>query len=279
MNKILFVVEGEKVEPVVLKKLLTSLIEYNDLGNVEIDEIILPVGGNIYNLYKKIKPFFPLDDCDVIDIIQDKFEASCKHLKKKYKIDRIKKDYFSEIYLLFDYDRHANDVKSHDEIIEEMFNIFDNETENGKLLISYPMIEAVKDFSEKICDNDKYCNEYISKFGDYKNSVAKDRKERHDKHEHFSKYTKDTWDTIISNYIAKSRCLFDVDYKDYNYEYYLRNITPENIFDKQCKKYVNVNESAMILSAIPEFIIYYLGENTFYKYLEKVYGKKCPKKH
>ena len=148
-----------------------------------------------------------------------------------------------------------------------MLDIFDNETENGKLFISYPMIEAVKDFSDEICKEYDECRIRIEDFSKYKNLVSK-RAAKTD----FRKYDKDTWKFIINNFIVKTSCLFDKRY-DYNYDFYINNVFPRSIYDKQMDKFFKVDSSVMILSAIPEFIIDYLGRRVFednfrYKYCD-----------
>ena len=54
------------------------------------------------------------------------------------------RDSFAQIYLFFDYDGQVPTAS--DENLEDMLKLFDNETENGKLFISYPMVEALKHF-------------------------------------------------------------------------------------------------------------------------------------
>jgi hypothetical protein len=60
-------------------------------------------------------------------------------------LDGIRRSDISETYLFFDYDFHNNQLTL-DEInqrVEAMLNMFDEETENGKLYINYPMIECI----------------------------------------------------------------------------------------------------------------------------------------
>ena len=147
-------------------------------------------------------------------------------------------------------------------------SFMDNETENGKLFISYPMIEAVKDFSDEICKEYDECRIRIEDFSKYKNLVSK-RAAKTD----FRKYDKDTWKFIINNFIVKTSCLFDQRY-DYNYDFYIRNVFPKSIYDNQMEKFFKVDSSVMILSAVPEFIIDYLGRSVFEENLEYRYCNK-----
>lgn len=45
---------------------------------------------------------------------------------------------------------------------------FDNETENGKLYISYPMVEALRDFEEGKCGKAGQCLILVAEMGNYK---------------------------------------------------------------------------------------------------------------
>ena len=61
-------------------------------------------------------------------------------------LDGIRNSDISEIFLFFDYD-FLNSQLSLDEInrrVEEMLTLFDDETDNGKLYINYPMIESIR---------------------------------------------------------------------------------------------------------------------------------------
>lgn len=56
------------------------------------------------------------------------------------------RDSFAAVYLFFDYDAHA--TLADDRKIMQMLDFFDNETENGLLYISSPMVEAIRHFKE-----------------------------------------------------------------------------------------------------------------------------------
>lgn len=49
-----------------------------------------------------------------------------------------------------------------------MLESFNNETENGKLYISYPMVEALRDFEAGVCGKGQECYVPIEKLSDYK---------------------------------------------------------------------------------------------------------------
>lgn len=57
----------------------------------------------------------------------------------------VKSSDFSEIYLFFDYDFQNTNLSlaEMNERLQEMLVLFDDETDNGKLYVSYPMVESL----------------------------------------------------------------------------------------------------------------------------------------
>lgn len=132
MSKILFVVEGQKAEPAYLKNI--EQVFFSRTTKNEIEWLIIPYKTLIYTLAKEIQAD---PDLQLIELLKEKHPA----------LVHIDTSMISEIYLLFDYDGHDSKNSISDKVakLELMFEIFHDETENGKLYISYPMIEAVKD--------------------------------------------------------------------------------------------------------------------------------------
>lgn len=130
-KKILFVFEGEKTEKQIVNSLINSHIINEEL-------ILYAFCGDIYQFYDKIKSY-PFDGINetTYDIFTD-----LKNLSENIDLKNIKRKEISGIYLFFDYDGHSNYAT--DEKISQILNFFNEETENGKLFISYPMVEALK---------------------------------------------------------------------------------------------------------------------------------------
>ena len=101
------------------------------LSLVDAQYEIVTVQGSIYELYEQYK--------------QGEYDDIVSYLraKKKLTIDKhiLSKNAFAAVYLIFDYDPQYQ--KYSDEAITEMLDIFDDETDMGKLYISYPMVEAI----------------------------------------------------------------------------------------------------------------------------------------
>lgn len=127
-KKILLIVEGEETEPRILGSASHGL-----LSLIGADYEIVAFSNPIYELYDSYKK----EEYD--DIV------SYLRYEKKLLIDPniLSKNAFSAIYLVFDYEPHYH--KYSDDKIKEMLQIFNNETELGKLYINYPMVEAYYD--------------------------------------------------------------------------------------------------------------------------------------
>ena len=126
MSKSLFIVEGKSGEPKVVRPLATLLgPEYE----------IAVVGYPIYDLYQKLKNEKQYGD--VVAFLRS--EGKLPNLQKGV----LSSEAFSAIYLVFDYD--PQDINYSDSDLRDLLELFNNETELGKLYINYPMVEAVYD--------------------------------------------------------------------------------------------------------------------------------------
>lgn len=136
---ILMIVEGEVREVNIINH-VENFFDKKD----KFKYINLPARQNIYMLWKVLKE----DDfqTDIIEIIREKVEGADKILSG------ISRDDISETYLFFDLDAQQKNLPYGEDnaitVISEMLDSFDNETESGKLYISYPMIEALRDFGD-----------------------------------------------------------------------------------------------------------------------------------
>ena len=130
---ILFVFEGAKREPDLFRAIETLF--FKDKQN-----IVCSFGNNIYELYNELQSFE--GDGDIVSILKERFQ---QHDDSPFK-DDIKSSDFSEIYLIFDYDFQNKNLTLEDmnSQIEEMLDLFNDETDNGRLYINYPMVEAIR---------------------------------------------------------------------------------------------------------------------------------------
>lgn len=138
---ILFVFEGAEREPRIFKTL-----ERLFFGKGE--RIVCSFGNNIYELYQQMQEYD--GDGDIVSILKEREALS---------ID-IRSSDFSEIYLFFDYDlQNANlELEEMNHRLEEMLGLFSDETDSGKLFVSYPMVESLC-YTKQLPD--EYFVEYV----------------------------------------------------------------------------------------------------------------------
>lgn len=266
IEKIAFIIEGNKTEP----QLIYNIKKYF-FKNLDVIPIILPNETNIYTLWEKIKA--DDEETDIIEVVKE--VASKSNQKKALKnIDKINtedfrkmnRDEFSEVYLFFDYDGHNNNLpknKDTNEVLRSMLETFNNETENGKMYISYPMVEAIKDFSiNHICHFSNRCFSKISLGKDYKRNTANNAMIND-----FKRLDIEGWKFILQKYINSCYCLLGIN-NTLTKTNFVKEVTPLSIFNQQRHKYINRYGYVMVLSAFSEFIIDYFRIEILEEYLK-----------
>ena len=235
-----FIVEGEAREPQVIDNISKVFFKH---GNFKI--ITLPAGENIYMLWKKLKE--DDFDTDIIEVLRE------SNKKIREQLEGLSRDDFSEVFLFFDYDAHQTNLGKSDDgdVINQMLESFDNETENGKLYISYPMVEALRDFEAGKCGNGDNCFVEISDLAEYKNISS-----RNSLNPHFRDYNIDVWKEIIDVFSMRISCLLG-NAEVISYEQYLDEASPYDIF--MCEQTLAGNNKVFIISAFPEFLVDYFG--------------------
>ena len=235
-----FIVEGEAREPLIIDNISKVFFQ-----RVNFKIITLPAGQNIYMLWKKLKE--DDFDTDIIEVLRE------EHEELKEQLEGINRDDFSEVYLFFDYDGHQNNLSVDDDsdVLEQMLESFDNETENGKLYISYPMVEALRDFEEGKCGRAGQCFFPIAEMGKYKSVSAE-----HSFHPGFKDYDIIIWKSLIEVFAMRISCLIDGDSTS-NYEQYTEAISIFLIYKMEEK--VIHEQRVFVLSAFPEFLLDYFG--------------------
>ncbi len=235
-----FIVEGEAREPLIIDNISQVFFKH---ANFKI--ITLPAGQNIYMLWKKLKE--DDFDTDIIEVLRE------EHEELKEQLEGISREDFSEVYLFFDYDGHQNNLSEEDDadVLEQMLVSFDNETENGKLYISYPMVEALRDFEEGKCGKEGQCFVPIAEIGNYK-FVSAERSF----HPGFKDYDITVWKSLIEVFAMRLSCLVDSD-STITYEQYADAVSPVAIYRME-EEEIQV-QRVFVLSAFPEFLLDYFG--------------------
>jgi hypothetical protein len=148
-------------------------------------------GAEIYQIYKDVQAD---EDLDIFNLLKE------RNLKNKENLNEFKRNDFAEIYLFFDYDGHS--TLADDKKLEELLIFFNEETDKGKLYVSYPMVESIKhiiDF-ESFKDLTVECKTNIS----YKNIVHNTCLKTLT---NFNKYDEDIWKQLIITHLKKMNYL------------------------------------------------------------------------
>ena len=235
-----FIVEGAAREPQIIDNIEKLFFSH---GNVKI--ITLPAGENIYMLWKKLKA--DDFDTDIIEVLREGNEDIRKQLIG------LSRDDFSQVFLFFDYDMHQNNLSKDDDtdVVARMLESFDNETENGKLYISYPMVEALRDYKPGVCGEKKTCYVSVEKMKEYKNSSSV-----RSANPRFKEYDFEIWKDIIDVFAMRISCLFRST-DTLEYEKYLEIASPDGIYLMENMEMQR--KGVFVLSAFPEFLVDYFG--------------------
>lgn len=221
----LFVFEGEKQERQYLHIFLEAL-------SINVNRIEIAFCTHIYALHKKLEESINLDTFELL-------KEECTALKNSTDYDR---DDIARIYLFFDYDGHVSGAD--DKKIQKMLKVFDNETEEGKLFLSYPMLEALGD-----------------KSANFKNTIAKIQTGG------LYKSTSRSVGELAELPIGEFKELVCKHLKKANYLVNGRHQIPSNlieqfdIFTKQLNQHITPNGEVIVLSALPLFYLDYKGVN------------------
>lgn len=229
-NNILFVFEGEKTE----KQITNNLTQYFFNGHTIVQ---CAYCTDVYQLHRAISED---EDLDTFELLKEKQQ-------NKLALASFNRDDFAEIYMFFDYDGHA--PLANDEKIKEVLNFFNEETSFGKLFISYPMVEALKHYSDS-----KDFKSLKVKAKDnigYKKLVSE---ECNNELTNLTTYTQKIWIQLIELHLKKMNHIFKDDYS-----LPTESISQNDIFLKQLDKYVNIDSSIAVLSSFPVFLFDYYG--------------------
>lgn len=229
-STILFVFEGTNPEQKITKGLTKHFV--NENTNVE-----CAFYGEIYQLYRKLQ-----EDTDL-----DTFELIKTRLDNSLLLEDYNRSDFAEIYLFFDYDGHA--TNANDNHITEMLEFFDQETESGKLYISYPMAEALRHISDRIEFNE--LSVPAKKNINYKEMVGN---EGDSDLQNLKNLPLTKWLFLLEMHLKKMNWIV-------NDSFTLPSslITQLEIFANQLEKFIEKDESVAVISGFPVFILDYYG--------------------
>lgn len=242
MSNILFLFEGAVRENQYYK-----VIEKALNGKIKSKVNFYSYKTNIHVLYEEVNKDTSLNILDlVIEKAREQGETESYEILCNTK--------FGEIYLIFDLD--PQDERYDENKIQEMLNLFDNETEYGKLYINYPMVESFKHF--KSIPDQNY-NSYKVKVQDcntYKHDVAKLTCIND-----YRKISKDQYINILNQNLAKINLLVN-NLQQCNFETYRNTITQKNVYNFQ-KAEINKSGELYIINSFCLWPLDYFSKEFF----------------
>lgn len=259
-EKTLFIFEGARTEDKFVEKL-----ELNFLGKGHAIKCVYD--AEIYQLYRAIKNEGDLF-LDIVTLLKERSNENAKILEE------YSRDSFAYVYLFFDYDAHS--TLADDKKITEMLSFFNDETENGMLYISYPMVEAIRHYKdmESFRTLTVKCKRnncpYINDCKDapvcllephYKQFATTDSRPQL---ANINSYNTSVWQELITAHLSKANYLVnDV------FELPSSIIDQVSIFIKQQEKHINKKcPEVAVLSAFPLYVLDYYGVESIIKKLE-----------
>ena len=252
---ILFVFEGAEREPRAFRTL-----ERLFFGQGE--RIVCSFGNNIYELYRQLQEFD--GDGDIVSILRE---------NRADLPEDVKASDFSEIYLFFDYDFQNENLtlEEMNQRLREMLAMFDDETDNGKLYVSYPMVESLcytrelpdehfAEYTVSRCDcmerSFKDIAREFSFYGSMDFIELPDAGHHKPSRREYAR-VKQNWiwlvqqHTVKANYMCTGVAERPVD-KD--------AVSQPRIFEAQCCKYLCHGEKIAVLNGFPLFLFEYFKE-------------------
>lgn len=245
---ILFIFEGASYEPPLYDGIKTLFFPRSN------DQVICSFCSSIYTFYKRLSDDEFGGFADVVDVLK----AELAKTDPGNELFKYKSSDFESIYLFFDYDLYRGDLSKKNVQIQELLEYFNEETENGRLFISYPMIESIQ-YTKELPDSDFH--KYIVRRED---SIGKKFKKAARQFCHYKGYAylKDgnNWKHLVQQHVQKANLLT----KDsLSWPLNKDDVEQNAIFDAQLEKHVIPNEEVAILNAFPMFLYYYFPKERF----------------
>ena len=244
---ILFIFEGASYEPHLYDGIKSLFFPRSN------DQVICSFCSSIYTFYKRLKDEYG-EFVDVVDVLK----IELKKTDPENELFKYKSTDFESIYLFFDYDFYRDDLTTKNAHVRELLEYFNEETENGRLFISYPMIESIQ-YTKELPDSNFH--NYIVKREDSKGEKFKKEAKAFC---HYNGYAflkdADNWKHLVqqnvfkANYLTKNALSWPLDKDD---------VEQMSVFDAQLVKHVLPNDEVAILNAFPLFLYYYFPTERF----------------
>ena len=264
---ILFIFEGKKCEPRLFETLKHLFFAK------ETEPFVCTYNSNIYSLYSKLKGYDVFENVtasgNTVTILNDILQENGDDT-----LADILEVNVSEIFLFFDYDFQESrlTLEENNRHIGEMLEYFNDETENGKLYINYPMVESVfytkqlpdKDYqsyyvTREECHNFKALARDFSFYESFEHLLISGNKNEKEEKKLLKRQTaKENWLHLTDMNIQKANFIcMDVAAIPISKE----NVAQSTIYEKQLTKYVNTQDCRVaVLNSFPIFLYDYFRD-------------------
>ena len=275
-RNILFIVEGEDLEPAFIRQMA-------DL--YKLDYEITSVRTNIHNLYSKLKDGDGFLDVKIVlkEILQKtidslRLQEATVTLQEKieqiaFEIGNLDKS-FESIYLIFDSELHDSvppgvsqmeGVQKNYNQLKEMIDFFDNETEQGKLYVNYPMMESYRD-----CDDffdEQYKNREVSLDVLFRRKYKEQVGQRWLANRRIDKINRESFDKLTCMNIFKLNEITTKHWRKMLYDNFIEKSNQRNVLEAEYA-YICEREAVAVLNTTFFFMIDFWGRK-FYNSLRQ----------
>lgn len=242
-RNILLVVEGGKQEPQLFSAILR---EYDLDGNYE----LYSYNTNIYELYERMFT----EGKENLEALS--FLGVLKEREKDPKLRALLDKDYSDVLLIFDFD--CQDNRFSFARLAEMQNYFSESTDEGKLYINYPMVEACKHF--KTMPDEEYFSRKASldvAYSKDKNLGYKALVNRESDYQSFERdFTRNILDSIIILTVKKSLNICGFKSNSLNFSELCRRVNHAAILSSQ-QELFKISNAVYVLGTCVLFVCDY----------------------
>ncbi|TRN15714.1 hypothetical protein DM586_06710 [Vibrio fluvialis] len=238
-SNILCVFEGERREVNYFNNMVENFFNTSSI-------VHCCYGNDLYELEKSINSEDDPEDLDIFEVLKENNTVK----ENDDFFARYTRDSFNQVYLFFDLEYHDN-LYCPDKV-KRLVNLFHEETELGKLFISYPMVEAIRDIPDYV-NFHRYTvslDEAQSKI--YKSLSAKRLGDFVDPR----KITKDKWNALVKASVSKANFIVN------NNKHLDTHIEQVDILDAQLNL-IAEEKKISVLSSYPMFLRNQFSMETF----------------
>lgn len=217
------------------------------------DQVLCSFCSSIYTFYKRLKYEFD-GFADVVDVLKTELEKT----DPKNELFKYKSADFASIYLFFDYDFYRGDLKNKNDQIKELLDYFNEETDNGRLFISYPMVESIQ-YTKELPDNNFH--QYVVKRAD---SIGEKFKKEARQFCFYRGYAflkdAENWNHIVKQNVIKAN---ELTKDSLSWPLNKDDVEQMAVFEAQLSKHDIPYDNVAILNAFPLFLFYYFPTKKF----------------